>query len=366
MSKARGTILTAVLSIPLLAVIAAAVFWFVPDSPVEGSGKVEIIVTKGMLFPETARLLEEEGLIKNANYLIWRYKILSKLDLAGKIQAGRFALRRGLKPSEYIAVLTAPGASDRVNIDLTIPPGLTSSRIAERIEEAGLAQSKDVLNAIRSLSSEYPILQRPEGLQGYLFPDTYKIEKPLDGTSSEETAEEIIRQMADNFFTVLNDIDPSWKNLTPLRLHEKITLASIVEREYRVPEEAPMIAAVFNNRIIDGTIGLQSCATVVYVIEETEEGEPYRNEYHAYGRRIFEHFLDIPSPYNTYRNKGLPPGPISIPGKIALEAAFFPAETDALFFVVKDPAAGTHVFSRSYSDHLNAREAYLKQYVVKD
>lgn len=366
MSKIRGTILIAVFLLPLLAVIAAAAFWFVPNRPSEGIGTIEFVVKRGMIFPEIARKLEQEGLIQNADYITWRYKILSKLDLIGKIQAGRFSLQQGLKPSQYITILTSPSAADRVSIDLTIPPGLTSSQIAQRVEDAQLTRSGDIIAAIRKLASEYPIVQRPEGLQGYLFPDTYKIEKPLEGTPSEETANDIVRQMANKFFEVLDDVDPSWKDLTPIRLHEKITLASIVEREYRVPEEAPMIAAVFNNRIIDGSIGLQSCATVAYVIEETEEGAPYKNEYHDFNRRIFEHFLKIPSLYNTYVNKGLPPGPISIPGETALEAAFFPANTDALYFVVKDPVAGTHVFSRSYDAHLNARRAYIDQYVVKD
>jgi UPF0755 protein len=204
-------------------------------------------------------------------------------------------------------------------------------------------------------------------LQGYLFPDTYKIEAPLDQSveTSVKTAEMIVRSMAQKFFDVQDEVFPTWRQLTKAQLHEKVTLASIVEREYRRPEEAPMIAAVFNNRVSEG-MPLQSCATVVYTIEDTDSGRPFLNEYYKFNRRIFERYLDIPSPYNTYRNEGLPPGPISSPGRVALDAVYFPADIDALFFVVKDPAAGTHTFTRDYSDHLDARADYLNQYVVKE
>ena len=111
---------------------------------------------------------------------------------------------------------------------------------------------------------------------------------------------------------------------------------------------------------------LQSCATVVYTIEETDKGKSFQTEYLKFNRRIFEHYLEIDSPYNTYKEQGLPPGPISSPGKTALESSFYPADIDALFFVVKDPAAGTHTFTREYGDHLAARQAYLEQYVIKD
>ena len=200
-----------------------------------------------------------------------------------------------------------------------------------------------------------------------MFPDTYKIETPIDDSSetSKKTAESIVRIMSDSFFGLLDEIDPSWQQLTASQLHEKVTLASIVEREYRMNEEAPMIAAVFNNRMIEG-MPLQSCATVVYTIEETDIGQPFRREYLQFNRRIFERYLDISSPYNTYYDDGLPPGPISAPSRIAVDAAFYPADIDALFFVVKDPAAGTHTFTRDYNDHLDARYAYLNQYVVKD
>ena len=139
--------------------------------------------------------------------------------------------------------------------------------------------------------------------------------------------------------------------MTSGEIDDVVRLASVVEREYRVPEEAPLIASVFYNRLEQG-IKLQSCATVAYIITEIH-GKPHPD-------RLFFSHLEIPSEFNTYLYEGLPPLPISNPGATALEAAFHPADTDYLFFVVKDPDAGTHNFSRSYNEHLNAKDLYLK------
>ena len=364
-------ILAVLIAIPILVTLCAAAFWFILDSPAgdPGAPPGEIIVGSGDNISSLSVKLENKGLVEDRRYISLRFKILSRLGLVPQLQAGRYSLQFGQKPSEIIRSLTSPLGTQRVYSILTIPPGLTSTGIAGRIEDAGLARSEDVLRAIVDLAEEYPqVKTNSEGLQGYMFPDTYKFETPIDNSSetSIKTAESVVRMMSDSFFKLLDEIDPSWNQLTASQLHEKVTLASIVEREYRVPEEAPMIAAVFNNRMIEG-MRLQSCATVVYTIEETEMGLPFRREYLQFDRRIFEHYLKIPSPYNTYYDKGiLPPGPISAPSEIAIEAAFYPADTDALFFVVKDPSAGTHTFTRDYNDHLDARDAYLNQYVVKD
>ena len=377
----KNVILIILISLPLLALTGAGIFWFALDRPYGDAGHsdVEFVIANGDTAKDVAIQLERAGLIKNREYFRLRYSLINriadklpsstvkKLGLETTLPSGRFLLPQGRRPSEILQRLTVSSEIHRIYTELTIPEGLTSSGIAKRAEEAGLARAQDVKNAIRDIALDYPIKQNPAGLQGYLFPDTYNFNKPLDDSfsDSQANAEIIVRAMADRFFDVLDEVDPTWVGLTPSQLHEKITLASIVEREYRVPEEAPMIAAVFNNRIIEG-MPLQSCATVVYTIEETAPGRRFQDEYLRYNRRIFERYLEIDSLYNTYVNEGLPPGPISNPGRISIESVFFPAESDALFFVVKDPVAGTHTFSRNYDDHLNARELYLQQFVVKD
>jgi UPF0755 protein len=365
----KGLILGLLIAVPIILFSGAAVFWFALDSSAgePDRGSVEILVRRGESISEVSSVLESKGLVKSGRYIELRFKVVNRLGLISPIQAGRYSLPFGLKPSQVLKNLTSPDGALRSYTTLTIPPGLTSVEIADRVGATGLATADAVLQAIQYLAAEYPIIRNSEGLQGYMYPDTYKIEKPIDESieSSTIAAETIVRAMTDNFFETMDEIDPSWKQLTTSQLHEKITLASIVEREYRREEEAPKIAAVFNNRITEG-MPLQSCATVVYTIQNTEVGQPFRNEYLKYNRRIFERYLDISSPYNTYDEIGLPPGPISAPGRTALDSAFFPADIDALFFVVKDPTAGTHTFTRDYSDHLAARDTYLNQYVVKD
>jgi len=368
-SYIRKILLTLLISAPILISLAAIVFFIVLDTPAGDPGigpTVEIVIRKGDTIAAAARNLKDSGLINNRQYLVLRYRIQHRLGITKQILAGRYIIDFEVKPSDIIRIITTPG-SNLAYSTLTIPPGLTSSKIARRVEEIGLARSSDVEQAIVDMAAEYPVLTNPGGLQGYMFPNTYRIETPIEETpeNSKETAKLVVRMMADKFFDTLDEIDSSWVQLTSAQLHEKVILASIVEREYRIREEAPLIAAVFNNRILEG-MALQSCATVVYTIEETDAGLPFQDDYSRFDRRIFEQYLEIPSPYNTYYDRGLPPGPISAPSRIALSAAFFPANSDALYFVVKDPAAGTHTFTRYYDEHLDARGIYLSQYIVKD
>jgi UPF0755 protein len=128
-------------------------------------------------------------------------------------------------------------------------------------------------------------------------------------------------------------------------------MASIVEREYRVDEEAPLMAGVFYNRLRIG-MALQSCATVEYVITEIQ-GRPHPE-------RLFDRDIEIRNPYNTYMVPGLPPGPISAPGEVALHAAFNPVPSDYLYFRLVNPAEGRHYFSKTLDDHIRAGVLYVK------
>ena len=171
-----------------------------------------------------------------------------------------------------------------------------------------------------------------QNCEGYLFPDTYFFYENMD-------ADEVIFQMISNFY----------KNLSTLGIEQidfkTLTLASIVEREYRVEEEAPLIASVFQNRIEAG-VGLYSCATIEYIITEIQ-GKPHPDI-------ITYNDLKIDSPYNTYRWAALPPGPISNPGLVSLSASLNPPKTDYFFFTLSDAEAGRHTFSTNISQHINA------------
>jgi UPF0755 protein len=156
----------------------------------------------------------------------------------------------------------------------------------------------------------------------------------------------------ETFFERLEEVEPGWRSLGGGKLLEKVILASIVEREYQLTEEAPLIASVFENRRRLG-IGLESCATIAYIITEIQ--------HLPHPEYITLEDKGIDSPYNTYKWAALPPGPISNPGRVALDAAFHPARTDYLYFVLRDPEAGKHYFSKDLDAHNKAKKLYLKK-----
>jgi UPF0755 protein len=181
-------------------------------------------------------------------------------------------------------------------------------------------------------------------MEGYLFPDTYFF-------PSDYPPDKVVRAMADNFFNKLDFISPSISAKSMNELNDIVIMASIVEREYRVPDEAPIMAGVFYNRLRIN-MALQSCATVEYVITEIL-GRPHPSV-------LLFRDLEIRNPYNTYLYRGLPPGPISAPGLIALRAAIYPERTDFLYFRLTDPASGRHYFSRTYDEHIRAGQLITK------
>jgi UPF0755 protein len=157
--------------------------------------------------------------------------------------------------------------------------------------------------------------------------------------------------MADTFFSRLGEIDGAALELSPGELERRVIVASIVEREYRVDEEAALMAGVFYNRLEIG-MAMQSCATVEYVITEIQ-GLPHPEV-------LYTRDTEIRNPYNTYVRPGLPPGPISAPGRVALDAALHPVDSGYLYFRLVDAEAGRHYFSRTLDDHIRAGVLYVK------
>lgn len=305
----------------------------IPDS-----GEI-FTVQKGATLNGVAKRLEETGLIRSRLFLT----LLSRLKSSERsIHVGSFLIRSDATTIEIHNLLVS---GKEILIKVTIPEGLSLSNIAGIIEEAGITSSEEfmIASASESLIEEYDI--PGDSFEGYLFPDTYFFPKAYP-------AEKVVRYMADHFFDIIEEMYPEYSSLGSQDIYRKVILASIVEREYRMPEEAGLMASVFYNRLDIG-MKLQSCATVAYVLtEEMGEAHPDSLKYSD---------LEIPSEYNTYLIEGLPPGPISNPGKTALEAAFFPAESEYLFFVLKDQDAGQHVFSQNYSEHNQAKYLYLKK-----
>lgn len=294
----------------------------------ESQTSIHLKIEKGDSAKKIAAILEESKIIKNraAFYALARFPKAAAF-LFGQsseifcVKAGVCDLSSAMDAAQIYQELSA-GREELVSV--SIPEGLTISKIAQRLEKAGVCLGKDFRAAAK-------------GREGFLFPDTYSL-------APESDAKTVVQIMADNFYQKISGV-PSLSAMKgdKEKLLKTVTLASIIEREYRSADEAPLIASVFTNRIKKG-IGLYSCATVEYVITEVL-GRPHPDI-------ITYDDLKIQSPYNTYLNAGLPPAPICNPGLVALKAAAEPAATDFYYFQLMDEAAGRHVFTKTLSEHV--------------
>lgn len=313
-----------------------------PTGLIASDGK-HFSVESGSSTAQIAKALKKEDFIRSAFY----FRVITRLlKMDSKLKAGSYLIPTNLS-SFRILQLLASGKTELIRV--TIPEGLTSRKIAELFESAGITTSEEFLAATKNkeILAEFGILA--PSAEGFLYPDTYMTARPYP-------AEKIVRTMISSFFRKMDEIYPQYKTLPWSQFYNNLIMSSIVEKEYRVEHEAPKIASVFYNRL-EQDMALESCASVVYVITEILQ--------RPHPTRLFYKDLDIQHPYNAYRNKGLPPGPISNAGPIALLAAFNPAETSYLFFVVQDAALGTHLFTKNLADHEAGRRRYVETYFPK-
>ncbi len=329
------------LAAALGAALGAAVFFLYFDSsPVPHTGADRLFsIMKGENLSLIAERLQTEGFIRFAPLL----RIISRLKgTEGSFKAGYYRVPAGASASAIHRLLVS-GSETLERI--TIPEGWTARKIAHFLESRGICPAADFLAAANSGALAAKLGVPAESLEGYLFPDTYFLSKPFPPDALAEL-------MVKTFFDNLKAIAPEYSGMDPRALHDRIILASIVEREYRIAEEAPLIASVFLNRL-EANIGLESCATLEYIITEIQQK--------AHPEYITLEDKRIDSPYNTYKWAGLPPGPISGPGRVALDAAFHPARADFLYFVLRDQNTGRHYFSRDLKEHNQAKHLYLKK-----
>lgn len=311
---------------------------------------IDYQVKNGMSAKTVGNDLKKLGLIKNSDlfYIFARYPkaasfFTGKDSSLFKIQMGYYELTPAMDLSEIFAQISS-GKEKSVNV--SIPEGLTITKIADRLKKAGLKNVDDfeacATHEGKNILSSYGVKIKNETVEGFLFPDTYNI--PVSYTS-----EKIIRLMVDNFFEHLK----KYKGLDGIEkrddFYQILILASIVEREYRADDEAKSIAGVFYNRL-KINMPLQSCATVEYIITEINH-RPHPD-------RIFYSDLESTSPYNTYKYQGLPPSPISNPGHTALYAAANPEKNNYLYFTLTDAAAGRHTFSSNLDAHVQATNEF--------
>ncbi|MBQ3224458.1 MAG: endolytic transglycosylase MltG [Oscillospiraceae bacterium] len=254
---------------------------------------------------------------RGATYPPGEYKINSNMDY-------RAMLRR---------LTSKKGALNTVKV--TVPEGYEVSQIAELLAEKGVCDRDAFEDAVANTDFNYAFLEdlplgKSNRLEGYMFPDTYEFYKNDDPSR-------VIKKFLDNFNVKFNDEMKERTRELGMSLHELVTFASIVERE-ATAKDRENISSVFHNRLKNKTYPyLESCATVQYVLGK---------------RKAVISIADtkIDNKYNTYKYKGLPPGPISNPGLDAIEASLYPNDTDYLFFALQED--GTHKFSKTYEEHL--------------
>lgn len=321
-----------ILSGLLLVGIAIGAYFFLLTPVNKNSDEtISYTVESGETIRSISYDLKDLGIIRSS-HIFYLYGRLNNIAL----QSGTFSL------SQSMSVAELSQNFESINFEsiwVSIPEGRTVRQTALLLEEKGVTNANDFIAASTNpeILKKYSIANTT--IEGYLFPDTYSFVPDMK-------AEDVIDIMINNFYSKIKEI-PSLENATPEELDYVVTFASIIEKEYRLSEEAPLIASVFENRIED-RVGLYSCATIVYIITEIE-GRPHPDV-------VTYDDTQIDSPYNTYKWHGLTPTPISNPGLIALKAAADPADTDYYYFRVIDPSIGKHAFTVDFEDHIQVGE----------
>jgi UPF0755 protein len=297
-----------------------------------------VIIPQGAGSSEIAAILTEQGLIRNS--AIFTYYLKYKKE-GSRFQAGEYSMAPGITLNQIIDKLNKGETVKEDVIRITIPEGFTVSQIAEKLNQQtpwNAALFLELSNRLPAVEASFAA-QIPENpsikhrLEGYFFPETYEFKK---GTTEQQFIERMVQELDKKLSTLPSD----WKDKLKQRglsFHQMLTIASLIEREVVVDEERPIVAGVIYNRL-NKKMPLQIDATVQYLFEKQKE-------------RLFEKDLLIESPYNTYLNSGLPPGPIASPSMASIRAALYPAETKYLFYVTKKDGSMGHLFAETYEEH---------------
>jgi UPF0755 protein len=332
------------ISLSLILIFFILSLYWLLFKPPSATFKTKVItIKKGMHLKKISTMLEQEGIIRNRDVFIGITTLLGKKT---RIKAGEYEFHTRMSPLKVLNVLV----KGQVKLHLvTIPEGYTLSQIAQYLEDLNIIEKEPFLQKasspgfIASLDLSNPYLnQHGSGrtlstLEGYLFPDTYYLVKEMP-------PEEVIKMMIRQFKNVFGPELESIASQLGISQREAVILASIIEKETSLPEEKPLISAVFHNRL-KKRIPLQSDPTVIYGIKNFD------------GNLTREDLL-TPTPYNTYLKYGLPPTPICNPGKDSILAALHPAPVPYLYFVSKND--GSHYFSSNIEDHNRAVWKYQK------
>ena len=328
----------------IIAVIAAVLIVFVyafrPASLFDAS-TIRVSIPEGSSARSVQSLLRANRLLPAHSAFLVTLKLF---NLGDRIKAGDYSLSPSDSLLTVISKLVGGRTLPAQEIRVAFPEGTSIYKMGTILKEKGLKHSSQFQRLVyEGITADLRLRHwqlfkyiPSESLEGYLFPDTYNF-------YPDASAEAMAEVMLDRFEAV---VGPFWTRSghdTKLTLHEILTLASIVEKEAKKPEERPVIASVFYNRLKIG-MPLAADPTIKYALERPS-------------KRVYLDQLSVKSPYNTYKVRGLPPGPICNPGLDSIKAAVYPARTNYLFFVAKKD--GSHIFSKTWQEHQKARAKSL-------
>lgn len=305
---------------------------------------VKVSIPKGSSTETIANILQEAGLIESTLY----FRIIARLNgVDSEFQYGDYTFSTAQSEEDMMEILRTEGAK-RATKQFTIIEGLTLDQVAESLADQGMCTEKDFYDTLENTNWGYKFLDsipdvtdRKVKYQGYLFPDTYEVYE-------DATTVDIIATMFDKMDRIWTDEYYAQAEVLGMTVDEVLTIASIIEKEVVSPAEQAVVSGVIQNRL-DINMPLQMCSTVMYILEVPRD-------------RLFYADLEIESPYNTYRNPGLPIGPIANPGAGAIHAALYPEENDYIYFVLKDDGSGTHEFNSNLQDHNRDKLKYTNTF----
>lgn len=329
------------LGVAILVIITGSLFGYqYVMAEIDGKAAAEtfhMTIERGASLKDVLTELKRHGLIDHTFFRYW-YMRIKQPDYT--FQAGEYRIEKGLSIDQALDKFKRGGVVEEQTVRVTIPEGWNVKQIAKRLAAKKLVDEKRLLTLLADPSfyemkrKAYPFLPPPPKdvkflLEGYLFPETYTFPVNL-------SEEDVIHRMLEETKKVVDDLVVKYPELKQ-KPGEVFTLASIVEEETSVASERSRVAGVFFNRLDKG-MKLQSDATVQYVLGKQHD------------RVLYKH-LEIDDPYNTYRYKGLPPGPIASPGRTSLEATLKPEKHDYLYFVTKKDGSQTHYFAKTLKQH---------------
>lgn len=308
---------------------------------------VTVTIPMGSGITTISKILEDNGIIKDKR--IFKYYVKFKNE--SQFQAGEYSLTKAMTFDELIESLKTGKVYRQPVFTMTVPEGLTIEQIAKVVEKNSTHSADEFMQVINSESfissmmSKYPTLITDEifnesiryPLEGYLYPATYPF---YEENPSVET-------IIDTMIQAMNDIVLDYNEAIierEMTVHEFLTFASLLEEEATAQTDRETIASVFYNRLEIG-MPLQTDPTVLYALGSHKD-------------RVLYSDLEVDNPYNTYKNQGLPPGPIAGAGKVSLEATLSPSDTDYLYFLAD--STGVNHFAKTYDEHLANVAKYIK------